>query len=127
MTAEVKEEKQKTIDAINRIADKFDLSVSIQEDERYVEFEYWSDLGENCLIDLQLEDFTLNDLFHELFNEADSFDAEDHATMLYNLHGEGVTPTSIRDLLEDADEQQKLLDNLVDEARNIVRENNRNE
>lgn len=123
----VKEEKQKTIDAINRIADKFDLSVSIQEDERYVEFEYWSDLGEDCIISLQLEDFTLNDLLHELFNYADSFDAEEHATMLYNLHGQGGTPTSIRDLLEDADEQQKLLDDIVDETRNIVRENNRHE
>lgn len=123
----VKEEKQKTIDAINRIANKFDLDVSIQEAERYVEFEYWSDLGENCIITLQLEDFTLNDLFHELYEVTNSFDAEEHATMLYNLHGEGGTPTSIRDLLEDADEQQKLLDNLVDEARNIVRENNRNE
>lgn len=125
--ATVKEEKQKTIDAINRIADKFDLSVSIQEDERYVEFEYWSDLGEDCIITLQLEDFTLDDLFHELFNYADSFDAEEHATMLYNLHGQGGTPTSIRDLLDDADEQQELLDNLVDEARDIVREDNRNE
>ena len=127
MSTKVKEEKQKTIDAINKIADKFDLEVQIQEDERYVEFEYWSDLGENCLITLQLEDFTLDDLFHELYVVADSFDAEDHATMLYNLHGEGGTPTSIRDLLEDADEQQKLLDDMVDEARNIVRENNRNE
>ena len=125
--ATVKEEKQKTIDAINRIADKFDLEVRIQEDERYVEFEYWSDLGEDCIIPLQLEDFTLNDLFHELFNEADCFDAEEHATMLYNLHGQGGTPTSIRDLLEDADEQQKLLDDIVDEIRNIVRENNRHE
>lgn len=118
----VKEEKQKTIDAINRIADKFDLSVSIQEDERYVEFEYWSDLGEDCLITLQLEEFTLDNLFRELFYYADSFDAEDHATMLYNLHGQGGTPTSIRDLLEDADEQQKLLDNLVDEVKNIIKE-----
>ena len=125
--ATVKEEKQKTIDAINRIADKFDLEVRIQEDERYVEFEYWSDLGEDCIIPLQLEDFTLNDLFHELFNEADCFDAEEHATMLYNLHGQRGTPTSIRDLLEDADEQQKLLDDIVDEIRNIVRENNRHE
>ena len=125
--ATVKEEKQKTIDAINRIADKFDLNVSIQEDERYVEFEYWSDLGEDCIIPLQLEDFTLNDLFHELFNEADCFDAEDHASMWYEQRGQHGAPTSLRALLEDADKQQKLLDDIVDEVRNIVRENNRHE
>lgn len=39
----------------------------------------------------------------------ENFDAEEHAAEIYNLHGAGGTPTSLRALLKDADEQQEKL------------------
>jgi hypothetical protein len=51
----------------------------------------------------------------------ENFDAEDHATELYNLHGQGGTPTSLRALLEDADEQAKKLEEVYDVMREIYR------
>ena len=88
-----------------------------------VELEYWSDLGEDVLIYLSMTDLDIDNIVHAMYEEADSFDAEDHATMLYDRHGEGGTPTSLRALLEDADEQQEMLNTIYNkmlELRELV-------
>lgn len=79
-----------------------------------VELEYWSGLGEDVLIYLSMTDLSIENIVHAMYEETDNFDAEEHATMLYNRHGDGGTPTSLRALLEDADEQQEMLNTVYD-------------
>ena len=92
------------------VADKEDLELYCSErnsDGYDIELEYWSDLGEDVLIPLAVNELTEEEIIHAMYECVESFDAEEHATNLYNLHGAGGTPTSLRDLLTDADEQQE--------------------
>lgn len=113
---------------LEEVEEKTDISFSFDvnggDAEKYgfvIEGEYWSDLGEDCLITLVVNKLTLDEILHEMYICMENFDAEDHATELYNLHGQGGTPTSLRALLEDADEQAKKLEEVYDVMREIYR------
>lgn len=80
----------------------------------YVEFEYWSSLGEDCIISLVIDELTIDSIIENMDDYVDSFDSEEHASELYNLHGKHGTPTSLRALLEDADEQAEKLQEIYD-------------
>ena len=100
---------------LDKVTEKYDLSYSLNGNEKdgyNIEIEYWSDLGEDVLIYLHLEELSFEELLKEMSEYYNSFDAEDHATELYNLHGSRGTPTSLRLLLQDADEQEEMLKNI---------------
>ena len=126
---ETKQETREEIEKfLEKVADKHDLSYYIsvngrnaEEDGYVVEFEYWSDLGEDCIITLVVDELSKEEILHAMYIEEENFDAEDHATELYNLHGQGGTPTSLRALLNDADEQQEKLEKIYETMRTIVR------
>ena len=102
----------------------FTLSVngrSAEEDGYVIEGEYWSDLGEDVLITLVIDELSTEEILHAMYIYEEDFDAEDHATELYNLHGQGGTPTSLRALLQDADEQAGKLQEIYNVMRDIVR------
>ena len=116
---------QKFLDLVMDSTDLGNCNVYSFDDgiKHSVELEYWSDLGEDVLIYLSMEDLNIENIVHAMYEEVENFDAEDHATMLYNRHGEGGTPTSLRALLEDADEQQEMLNTIYDkmlELRELV-------
>lgn len=116
---------QKFLDLVMDSTDLVNCNVYSFDDgtEHSIELEYWSDLGEDVLIYLSMEDLNIENIVHAMYEEVESFDAEDHATMLYDRHGEGGTPTSLRALLEDADEQQEMLNTIYDkmlELRELV-------
>lgn len=54
-----------------------------------------------------------NPIFEQLKIIADNFDAEKHAVMWYNTRGKGA-PTSLKDLLTDADAIQTMYDDIVE-------------
>ena len=126
---ETKKETREEIEKfLEEIVDKHDLSYSIsvngrsaEEDGYVVELEYWSDLGEDCMIILVVDELSKEEILHAMYIAEESFDAEEHATELFNLHGQGGTPTSLRALLNDADEQQKKLEEIYETMRTIVR------
>ena len=89
------------------------IYVSVQCDHTYcIELEYWSKLGEDVIISSVIDKLTLDALAHELFDTLQNFDADEHAVQLYNLAGDGGTPTDLRSLLDDAEEQEKELENI---------------
>ena len=96
---------------LEQVAEKADInfnSVSKNgETDFYIEFEYWSDLGEDVIISLVVDELTKDEILHAMYEFEENFDAEEHATELFNLHGAHGTPTSLRALLKDADEQQE--------------------
>ena len=78
----------------------------------YIELEYWSSLGEDCIITLVTDTLTIDDILTGMERYIDWFDPEEHACELYNLRGSHGIPTSIRALLEDADKQAEKLDEI---------------
>jgi len=111
---------------LKQVEKETDIGFSISEnggnakEHGYViEGEYWSDLGEDVLITLVVDHADIDEIVNAMYDYAEGFDAEDHATELYNLHGAYGTPTSLRALLEDADEQQEVLDNIFEVMRKL--------
>lgn len=102
----MKELKQKYID----ILEENDWSVSSYTDDGRVELQKYSPAGEDFSIIVEVEDFT-----ESVREYANDFDANEHAEMWIEARGKvnGV-PESIRELIEDAEAIQEMLDGLAD-------------
>ena len=118
MTTAIKE-KRKAEKFLKEVFDSFNIGFYITENggnaEKYgyvIEAKYWSDLGEDVIISLVVDELTIEEIVHNMYEYEESFDAEYHAAELYNLHGQYGTPTSLRALLRDADEQQEMLEKI---------------
>ena len=96
------------------------FTVSTESDGYTLEGEFWSDLGEDCIIYLFVDELSTEEILHAMYVYQENFDAEEHAEELYNLHGQGGTPTSLRELLQDADEQAEKLQEIYNVMRDIV-------
>lgn len=107
----MKELKQKYID----ILEENDWSVSSYTDDGRVELQKYSPVGEDFSIIVEVEDFT-----ESVREYANDFDADEHAEMWVEARGKvnGV-PESIRELIEDAEEIQEMLDGLADALEEI--------
>ena len=89
-----------------------------KENGYIVEGEYWSDLGEDVIISLVIEKPTIEEVIREMYEVYYNFDPEEHAAELYYLRGKYGTPRSLRALLNDADKQNKTLEEIY----NIMQE-----
>ncbi len=107
----MKELEQKYID----ILEENDWSVSSYTDDGRVELQKYSPVGEDFSIIVEVEDFT-----ESVREYANDFDADEHAEMWVEARGKanGV-PESIRELIEDAEEIQEMLDGLADALEEI--------
>ena len=106
---------------LEKVEEKTDVGFSVSKngDRGFlIEGEYWSDLGEDCIISLVVKKLTKEEILHAMYEYQENFDAEEHATMWVNMHGEHGAPTSLRALLRDADEQQEKLEEIY----NIMQE-----
>ena len=117
------EELENFLEVVSERTVQFDYKV---EDD-YILIEYWSSLGED--VGYEYNDVkTIDDLINEVFKTWDYFDAEEHAAMWYEQRGSHGAPTSLRALLEDADEQEKdleLIYNTMKEVRDeLTKERN---
>jgi len=122
---ETKKEIEKFLEEVEeKTGISFTASVNGSNAKKYgylIEGEYWSDLGEDCIISLVIDELSTEEILHAMYIYEENFDAEDHATELYNLHGQGGTPTSLRALLQDADEQAEKLQEIYNVMRDIIR------
>lgn len=102
----MKELKQKYID----ILEENDWSVSSYTDDGRVELQKYSPAGEDFSIIVEVEDFT-----ESVREYANDFDANEHAAMWIEARGKvnGV-PESIKELIDDAEEIQEMLNELAD-------------
>lgn len=111
----MKELEQKYID----ILEENNWSVSSYTNDGRVVLEKYSPAGEDFSIIVEVENFT-----ESVREYANDFDADEHATMWIEARGrvKGV-PNSIRELIEDAEAIQEMLNELAD----ALEEKNRKE
>lgn len=112
--------------SVKEILDKHNWSYNLEKIPKvgYVlHVEWYSPLGENMCDDIELPDyFTIEDIYDAFYRKYDEYDAEEHAELWIEHRGQNGTPSSIRDLLDDADEIGKIYDEIVDELRTLYKE-----
>ena len=84
-------------------------------------FEWYSDAGEDMIdeIDLPL-DFTDKDLYDFFYDIYDGFDVDDHVEPLVEMRGTRGVPSSIKDLVEDAEMIEQKYQDISEGLFNIV-------
>ena len=94
------------------------INFGYKVEDDYILIEYMSSLGED--VGYEYNDITtIDELIDEVYRTWDCFDAEEHATMWYECRGQHGAPTSLRALLEDADEQEKDLELIYDTMKEV--------
>lgn len=97
---------QKYID----ILEANDWGILSYTDDGRVELEKFSPAGEDFLMCVEVEDFS------EAVREyANDFDVDERAAMWIEIRGEYGVPSTIREIVEDAESIQKMLNELADE------------
>lgn len=93
------------------------LEVGEQDGCPYVEIENWSPAGEDLPETIWIEE---GDTFASAARKwADSFDKDDHVELWVESRGERGVPSSIRELVDDADEIQQMFNELADALEGI--------
>ena len=102
----MKELEQKYIDILK----ENDWSISSYTDDGKVEVQKYSPAGEDFLMCVEVENFP-----ESVRVCANNFDADEHATMWIEARGRvGGVPNSIRELIDDAEAIQEMLNELAD-------------
>lgn len=110
--------RTETLNTIQEVAENLEWRVHISETD--LEFENWSPAGENIIF--CFENGKVDWFLYELADCYESFDAEEHAAGWYGAkRGE---PKSLRDLLEDADSIDGMLEELVMALTQALRKEN---
>lgn len=102
---------------IKKVADKANVSYSINTNGSCgycIDFEYWSALGEDCIIELVVDDLTKKEIIKVMENEYENFDYQQHAVDCYNMGGQNGTPTDLEALLTDAKKQDEKMKEILD-------------
>lgn len=94
----------------------------VNEEDCEIGIENWSPAGEDMYDYLSYGSNDLSDdekgknLIESLGQLAENFDADEHAEMYIDMRGQNGVPNDIRTLIEDADDIQKMYDDLYDSA-----------
>lgn len=73
-----------------------------------IEIENYSPAGENLIVCVEVENFP-----ESVYECARDFDADEHAEMWVGYRGEGGCPSSVRELIDDADAIKEMLEELA--------------
>lgn len=73
-----------------------------------IEIENYSPAGENLIVCVEVENFP-----ESVYEYARDFDADEHAEMWVEHRGEGGCPSSVRELIDDADAIKEMLEELA--------------
>jgi hypothetical protein len=115
-----KEERKETkvvdlTEALRAKAEELDWSLIVCDDGS-IELEAWSPAGKDLCVTL-----TSDDPVREMREYADNFDADEHVEMWVESRGRRGVPSSVRALVEDAEEIREML-NALAEGFELVRE-----
>lgn len=75
--------------------------------KNYALFEQYTPLGEDWCIEIDFD--TVSELVEKLWEYSDNYDADEEAEIWINCRGRNGVPSSIRDLLDDADWKAETL------------------
>lgn len=105
---------EELFEVIKEAAEKCDWGVHEYDNE--IEFESWSPMGENYVFSVSKDNIV--DELQEYYN---NYDPDEHAEEWVEARAHGVQGVpSIRDLLNDADAIDKMLENLTIEVCNAI-------
>lgn len=91
------------------------------EEDIEIEIENWSPAGENIIETIRF-DGTPEGLLQSLKENAESFDVDDHVEMWIEGRGKNGVPDTARELVEDAEAIQEMLDDLYNAVSEIYEE-----
>lgn len=89
------------------------LSTDEQDGEYVSELETYSPAGEDVIITLW-HDGTTEDFIHSFYQYAIDFDPDEHAEMWIESRGKNGVPSSIRDMIADADDIDDTLNDMAE-------------
>lgn len=104
------------------VLEQFDFSVcsnNQQGDEMVAELEWYSNAGEDFIVTV-FHNGTKKSFVDAFAECAEDFDPDEHAEMWIEHRGEGGCPSSIRELIEDADDIKKHLEETAEALRKIA-------
>jgi hypothetical protein len=90
------------------------VSVDYPDDEYCAELEFYSEAGEDFVFTVCF-DGTWENFVFRFWLYADEFDPDEHAEMWVGSRGKNGVPSSIRVLIDDADDIKKTLEKWADE------------
>ena len=102
--------------------EKFDFSVCSNEEqngEMVAELEWYSEAGEDVVVTIWHKG-TKQSFIDAFIEYAYDFDPDEHAEMWGEYRGEGGCPSSIRELIDDADGIKKHLEETGDALRKVA-------
>lgn len=100
----------------------FKLLSTDEQDGQYVsELETYSPAGEDVIITVW-HDGTTEDFIHSFYQYAIDFDPDEHAETWIEYRGENGVPSSIRDLINDADDIDDALNTMAEKLYDWLRE-----
>ena len=117
----ISEELQEMLDK----AEELDWTYKLWQEERggrtYVEMFKPSDAGEDFGMCIDFEkDNQAETFLQDLKNYAEDFDVNEHAEMWLPSRGKGGCPSSLRELLDDAESIKKMCEELAEELDKIL-------
>ncbi len=114
----MKKVSKKIIEALE--ANDWSLSEVYEQDGKYyVEIENYSPAGEN-IIETVWFDGTSKGFVQGLEELAESFDADEHAELWVDKRGKNGVPETIRELIDDADAIQEMLNEAAEKVKAAV-------
>ncbi len=90
-----------TFDQIETILEENEIRIIGDLQDRYVELEFFSPLGEDFILSIDF-DGTPKDFVVQFCIYCADFDPDDHAAFWIEQRGKNGTPSSVRDLVNDA-------------------------
>lgn len=100
---------------------KFDIPKIEEGTEVEIEIENWSPAGENLVTTICF-DGTPKGLVNALEEHYDSFDIDEHVELWISSRGKNGVPNSIRDLVKDAEDIEKMYLGLYEVINSIYKE-----
>ena len=104
---------------IVEIAEAQGWGVSIIDGE--YEFETYSPAGEDFIFYIPVSDDPSR-IVASIRDYADNFDVDEHIELWIGSRGQNGVPSSVRELVEDAEEIKSMLDDLAEAMRKLVHE-----
>ena len=105
---------------IINIIDKNDITITESGENEYL-LEWYSNAGEDMCEYVEGEND--EDFVYHFFKLADNFDADDHAEMWVSERRKNGVPFNIRELIDDADDIQKFMDDVYRQLENAIKGN----
>lgn len=91
-----------TFNQIETVLEENEIRIIGDLQDRYVELEFFSPLGEDFIMSIDF-DGTPKDFVVQFCSYCADFDPDDHAAFWVEQRGQNGTPSSVRDLIDDAE------------------------